>query len=58
MFSKTTATPRLPVIFITSTSEEAACARAMQGGAVAFLTKPFDDETLLATLRTVLGECH
>jgi two-component system, LuxR family, response regulator FixJ len=48
----------LPVIFITSTSEEATRARAMQGGAIAFLTKPFDDEALLATLRTVVGGRH
>lgn len=45
----------MPVIFITSTSEEATRVRAMQGGAAGFLTKPFDDEALLATLRAVLG---
>lgn len=45
----------IPVIFITSTSEEATRARAMQGGAAGFLTKPFDDATLIATLRAVLG---
>ncbi|TGX41660.1 response regulator [Sphingomonas naasensis] len=45
----------MPVIFITSTSEEATRVRAMRGGAIAFLTKPFDDEALLGILRTVLG---
>lgn len=47
-----------PVIFITSASEETTRARAMQDGAVAFLTKPFDDEALLGPLRGVLGRHH
>lgn len=48
----------MPVIFITSANEDATRVRAMQGGAVAFLTKPFDEEALLGTLRAVLGRGH
>lgn len=48
----------LPVIFITSSGEEAARTQAMRGGAAAFLTKPFDEETLLGALRAALDGCR
>jgi len=44
-----------PVIFITAQPHEAARDRARQANAVAFLEKPFDDETLLAALRSALA---
>ncbi len=34
---------RIPIIFITAFPKESARARAVDAGAVAFLTKPFDD---------------
>lgn len=43
-----------PVIFITAHPHEAARARARQADAVAFLEKPFDEETLLAALESAL----
>jgi len=48
----------LPVIFITSSSEETTRTRALQEGAAAWLTKPVDNEVLLHTLRTVLLPKH
>jgi FixJ family two-component response regulator len=46
----------MPVIFITSSSNEATRTRAMQGGATAWLAKPVVDEALLAALREALGK--
>jgi len=37
----------LPIIFITGHGDIPMTVRAMKGGAVEFLTKPFDDEVLL-----------
>ena len=45
---------RLPVIFITAYDEPGARERALAGGAVAFLRKPFNDELLIETLRIAL----
>jgi DNA-binding response OmpR family regulator len=45
----------VPVIFITARDDPGDEARAMQGGAIAFLRKPFDDEALLAAIRTVVA---
>jgi DNA-binding response OmpR family regulator len=44
----------VPVIFITALDDPGDEARAMQGGAIAFLRKPFDDEALLAAIRAVV----
>ena len=41
----------LPVIFITGHGDIPMAVRAMRGGAVDFLTKPFDDQTLLDAVR-------
>lgn len=41
----------LPVIFLTGHGKVSAAVRAMQDGAVDFLTKPTDDEVLLDTVR-------
>ncbi len=40
----------LPIIFITGHGDVPMTVRAMKGGAVEFLTKPFDDEVLLAAI--------
>ena len=44
----------IPIIFITAYDDGESRGRAMQAGAVAFLSKPFDDEELLQTIRSAL----
>ena len=44
----------IPIIFITANGDEKVRMRALRGGAVEFLTKPFDDEALLASVRAAL----
>jgi FixJ family two-component response regulator len=44
----------IPTIFITAHGEEKIRMQAMRGGAVKFLTKPFDGETLLDAVRVAL----
>jgi FixJ family two-component response regulator len=53
----------LPIIFITGHGDIPMSVRAMKAGAVEFLTKPFDDESLLGAIagaiersRAILGE--
>jgi len=46
---------KIPVIFITAYDKEESRQQAMQGGAVAFLRKPFSDELLLQAIRAALG---
>ncbi len=46
--------PCLPVIFISGHADERQVEQAMSAGATAFLTKPFNDELLLAHIRQVL----
>ncbi len=45
----------IPVIFITAHDDRVAQQRAMSGGAVAFLHKPFNDALLIRTLDAALG---
>lgn len=45
---------RVPIIFITAYDDKESCRRAMQAGAVAFLAKPFSDQELFQTVRSVL----
>ena len=47
---------RLPIIFITAFPDESIRARALEGGAVCFLAKPFDATTLIKCLDDALGE--
>jgi FixJ family two-component response regulator len=44
----------LPIIFITGHGDVPTVVRAMKGGAVDFLLKPFDDEDLLAAVHQAL----
>jgi FixJ family two-component response regulator len=45
----------IPVIFITGHGDIPMAVRAIKAGAVDFLTKPFDDETLLEAVRQALA---
>jgi FixJ family two-component response regulator len=47
---------RIPTIFITAHGDEIVRMQALRAGAVEFLTKPFDDEALLQSVRAAL-EC-
>ena len=47
---------RLPIIFATSYADEDAQRKALDKGAVAFLYKPFVDETLFAAIRVALSQ--
>ena len=48
--------PQTRVIFITGREEPATGALALADGAFAFLSKPLDDDTFLASVHVVLGE--
>jgi FixJ family two-component response regulator len=41
---------RMPIIFITAYPDEKICARVLDAGAVCFLSKPFDAQTLITCL--------
>jgi FixJ family two-component response regulator len=45
---------RTPVIFITAYPGESARSRALNAGAVAFLSKPFEESALISSLETAL----
>jgi FixJ family two-component response regulator len=45
---------RIPIIFITAYGDTRMRMQAMRAGAVEFLGKPFDDKTLLDTVRAAL----
>ena len=45
---------RIPIIFITAHGDEKVRMRALRAGAVEFLTKPYDDEALLQSVRAAL----
>jgi FixJ family two-component response regulator len=45
---------RTPIIFITAYPKDAARSRALNAGAVAFLTKPFEESALIRSLETAL----
>src|ERR1700686_563792 len=45
---------RIPIIFITAHGDEKMRMQALRAGAVEFLAKPFDDETLLESVRVAL----
>ena len=45
---------RIPIIFITAHGDEKMRMQALRAGAVEFTAKPFDDETLLESVRAAL----
>jgi FixJ family two-component response regulator len=45
---------RVPVVFITARPDEAVRTRALENGAVAYLSKPFGDTELLDAINTAL----
>jgi FixJ family two-component response regulator len=45
---------RIPIIFITAHGDARMRMQALRAGAVEFLTKPFDDEALLESVRAAL----
>jgi FixJ family two-component response regulator len=47
---------KIPIIFITAYDNKESRQQAMQAGAVAFLSKPFNDELLLETIRATLRD--
>jgi len=46
--------PDMPVIFITAHGDEELRSRALRGGAVDYLLKPFSDDALLNAVQTAL----
>lgn len=44
----------IPIIFITAQGDEKLRLQALRAGAVEFLSKPFDDQVLLETVRAAL----
>src|SRR6201998_2872882 len=46
---------QIPIIFLTGHGDIPMSVRAIKAGAVEFLTKPFDDEYLLATIRSAIA---
>ena len=46
--------PTVPVIFITAHGDEDLRSRALRGGAVDYLLKPFSEEALLSAVKTAL----
>jgi FixJ family two-component response regulator len=46
---------RCPIIVMTAYSDADGHQRALDGGAVAVLFKPFDEQLLLSTIRTAIG---
>ena len=47
---------RIPVVFITAHDDSATRERARRAGAVDYLRKPFDDESLIAGINRALGQ--
>jgi FixJ family two-component response regulator len=44
-----------PVIFVTAFPDERICRKVMEAGAIGYLTKPFDEESLVQHVRTALA---
>lgn len=49
---------RVPFIFITAAPDENTRSRALSDGAICFLTKPFDEDTLIGCLNSVIEARH
>jgi FixJ family two-component response regulator len=46
----------MPMIFVTACTEEKTRARALQSGAIGFLTKPFKEESLIKYIHAALAD--
>ena len=44
----------IPIIFVTAHADDRSQSRAMNGGAIAFLPKPFDAEELIGAVRAAI----
>ena len=44
-----------PIIFVTAFPDERICRIVMEAGAIGYLTKPFDEESLIQHLQTALA---
>ena len=44
----------IPIIFVTAYADEKARARALRGGAVSFLAKPFSEDALLEAVQSAI----
>jgi FixJ family two-component response regulator len=44
----------IPIIFVTAFGDENTRARALRGGAVSFLTKPFSEDALLGAVQSAI----
>lgn len=53
---KTTILGMIPVIVVSARAPHQNKERALQAGASAYLQKPWDDDELLSTIRSLLGE--
>jgi len=49
---------RIPIIFVTAHADDAVRARAITQGALAFLSKPFSDESLLGAIESALNTAN
>jgi DNA-binding NtrC family response regulator len=49
---------QVPIIFLTGYADVPTSVRAMKSGALEFLTKPFDDEALLAAVQQGIARSH
>jgi FixJ family two-component response regulator len=45
----------IPIIFVTAFGDESTRARALRGGAVCFLSKPFSEDALLGAVQSAIG---
>jgi FixJ family two-component response regulator len=46
---------RVPFVFVTAVADESVRARALEDGALCFLTKPFDEDILIKCLGTAVA---
>jgi len=49
--------PQLPVIFISGHHNDEIRRKALAGGAIAFMYKPFDPRDLLAAINQAMSDC-
>jgi FixJ family two-component response regulator len=47
---------RMPIIFVTASTEETMRTRALKAGAIGFLSKPFNAERLIENIHTALAD--